>query len=101
VPSPNGFFFAAFFQSCRDAIKEDVMKVFLGFHERGKFVKSLNVTLISLIPKKVGVVEIRDFHPISLVSGIYKIIAKVLANRLKFVMEHIISKTQNAFIGGC
>jgi hypothetical protein len=48
--------------------------VFLEFQERGKFVKSLNVTFISLIPKKVGVVENKDFRPISLVSGIYKIL---------------------------
>jgi hypothetical protein len=48
----------------------------------------------------VGVVEVKDFRPISLVSGIYKIIAKVLANRLKIVLENMISKSQNAFIKG-
>jgi hypothetical protein len=42
----------------------------------------------------------KDFHPISLVGGIYKIIAKVLANRLKGVLEKVISKTESAFIKG-
>jgi hypothetical protein len=60
----------------------------------------LNATFIALIPKKVGAVEVKDFCPISLVSGIYKIIMKVLVNRLKIVMENITSKTQNAFIRG-
>jgi hypothetical protein len=48
--------------------------------------------------KKSRVVDIKDFQPISLVGGVYKIVAKVLANRLKLVMEKIISKPQNAFI---
>lgn len=43
-------------------------------------------------------VEVRDFRPINLVSDVYKIIAKVLANRFKIVLDDIISKTRNAFI---
>jgi precorrin-3B methylase len=39
------------------------------------------------IPKKVGAVLVKDFCRISLVSSIYKIIAKILANRLKTVLE--------------
>jgi hypothetical protein len=50
---------------------------------RGSFEKSINATFISLIPKKAGAVDIKDFRPISLVGGVYKIISKVLANRLK------------------
>jgi hypothetical protein len=64
------------------------------------FEKSHNATFIALIPKKSGVVDIMDFRPISLVGGVYKIIAKVIANRLKIVMEKISSKLQNAFIKG-
>jgi hypothetical protein len=45
--------------------------------------KSLNATFIALIPKKPRVVDVKDFRPISLVSGVYKIITKVLANKLK------------------
>jgi len=53
-----------------------------------------------LIPKKTGAIDVKDFCPISLIGGIYKIISKVLANRFKSVLGKIISNTQNAFIGG-
>jgi hypothetical protein len=76
------------------------MAVFSDFHARGKFEKSLNSTFISLIPKVPGATEFKDFRPISLVSGIYKIISKVLANRLKLVLSRIISTPQNAFVKG-
>jgi hypothetical protein len=58
------------------------MEVFCDFHAKGKFERSLNATFIALIHKISRVVDLKDFRPISLVSGIYKIIAKVLANRL-------------------
>jgi hypothetical protein len=70
------------------------------FHARGKFEKSLNSTFIFLIPKMSGASELKDYRPISLVSGIYKIISKVLANRLRLVMNNIISIPQNAFVKG-
>jgi hypothetical protein len=60
----------------------------------------LNATLVSLIPKKTGAMEVKDFRPISLIGGIYKIISKVLANRFKSVLGKIISNSQNVFIGG-
>jgi hypothetical protein len=62
--------------------------------------RSLNATSIALIRKKVGAVDIKDFRPINLVGGVYKIISKVLANRPKMIFEKVISKTRNAFIRG-
>jgi hypothetical protein len=81
-------------------LKEDIIKVFRNFHARGKFEMSLNATFIPLIPKNPKVIDPKDFRLISLVSGIYKIIAKILANRLKMMLGKIISKSQNAFIRG-
>lgn len=74
------------------------MEVFKDFHDGGVFEKSLNASFISLIPKVPGAIALKDFRPISLVGGIYKIIAKVLANRLKTVFEKVISKSQSAFV---
>ena len=76
------------------------MVVFSKFHDRGEFVKNINSTFIALISKVHGTMEIKDFRLISLVSGIYKIIAKVLANRMRRVMDRVISKPQNVFVKG-
>jgi hypothetical protein len=98
---PDGFSLA-FFQDCWDAIKTDIMGVFQDFHTYSKFVKSLNATFIALILKKSRALDLKDFFfwPISLVSGVYKIIAKVLVNRLRRVVKKVISKPQNAFVKG-
>ena len=61
------------------------------FHEHESFVRSLNSTYIVLIPKRGGVEDLKDFRPISLIGSIYKLIAKVLANRLKKVMNKLVN----------
>jgi hypothetical protein len=99
APGPDGFSLA-FFQDCWEVVKGDIMAVFADFHSHGKFVKSINSTFISLIPKFHGAKEIKDFCPISLVGGVYKIIVKVLANRMRRVMDKIIFKPQSAFVKG-
>ena len=96
-PGPDGFSMA-FFQACWGILKIDIMAVFHHFHVTGQFEKSLNATFIALITKKAAAVEIKDFRPISLVGGVYKILAKVLASRLCLVLGEIISAPQNAFI---
>jgi len=83
----------AFFQACWDVLKEDIMKVFHDFHARGKFERSLNAMFIALIPKILGMIDFKDFSPISLVSVIYKIIANILTNTLQMVLEKIVSKS--------
>jgi hypothetical protein len=53
------------------------------FHPSSKFEEILSATLIALISKNFEAIDLKDFWPISLVSGVYKIIAKVLAGRLR------------------
>ena len=74
------------------------MAVFQEFHSKASFQDSLNKSFIALITKKVGAVDLKDFRPISLVGVVYKLIATVLAKRLKTVLAKIISKSQNAFV---
>jgi hypothetical protein len=93
-------FSMAFFQKCWAVLKQDIMVIFSEFHNSCQFERSLNATFVSLIPKKVDAVEVKDFRPINLVGGVYKVISKVLANRLKSVLGKLISSSQNAFIGG-
>ena len=52
------------------------------------------------IPKKGNVKDLKDYKPISLVGGLYKILAKVLTNRLKRVIGKVVSSSQNAFMEG-
>ena len=76
------------------------MAVLHDFHAHENFEKSINATFIALIPKKPRALECKDFCPISIVSRVYKIIAKVLAIRLTMVLEKVVFISQNAFIGG-
>ena len=93
-------FSMAFYHHCWGVMERDVLAVFEEFYQHSKFEKSLNSTFISLIPKKNGASNIRDFRPISLVGSVYKILTKVLANRLKEVLDQLISKSHNSFVGG-
>ncbi|KAL6334230.1 hypothetical protein AAG906_007477 [Vitis piasezkii] len=52
------------------------------------------------VPSLDGIEDLKDFRPISLVGILYKLLAKVLANRLKKVMGKIVSKSQNTFVEG-
>ena len=56
--------------------------------------------LLSLIPKKNNALNIKYFQLISLVGSVYKLLSKVLANRLRMVLDKLISESQNSFVGG-
>ena len=91
APSSNGFSMV-FWQFSWEFMKIEVMNFFRDFYESSCFVRNLNSTFLVLIPKKDGPKDLRDFRPISLVRGLYKWLAKVLANRLKGVLDKGISK---------
>ena len=99
APRSDGFTIA-FRQFSWDSVKNDVMTVFKDFFETGKFVKSPNSTFIMMILKKEGAEDCKDNRPISLVDSFYKLIAKVLSNILKIVMNQLVNKAQNAFVEG-
>ncbi|XP_075099232.1 uncharacterized protein LOC142176070 [Nicotiana tabacum] len=98
-PGPNNFTLA-FYQRCWDTVKLDVMGTLNHFHKNCHMVKSFNASFIALIPKRKGAIELKDFRPISLTSNVYKIVAKVLTERLKKVIGKLVSDYQNAFIKG-
>ena len=85
-------FSMAFWQFSWEFVKEEVMRFFKEFHEHNCFFRSLSATFLVLIPRKGGVVDLRDFRPTNLVGGLYKWLAKVPANRLKLVVGKVISK---------
>ncbi|RVW94236.1 LINE-1 retrotransposable element ORF2 protein [Vitis vinifera] len=99
APGPDGFTIAVF-QECWDVIKEDLVRVFAEFHRSGIINQSTNASFIVLIPKKSLSKRISDFRPISLITSLYKIIAKVLSGRLRGVLHETIHYTQGAFVQG-
>ncbi|RVW84239.1 Transposon TX1 uncharacterized 149 kDa protein [Vitis vinifera] len=99
APGPDGFT-VAFWQFCWEFVKEEIVDVFKEFYEDKSFAKSLNSTFLVLIPKKGGAEDLGDFRPISLLGGVYKLLAKVLSNRIKGVLDKVVSPDQNAFVKG-
>ncbi|PNX89322.1 cysteine-rich receptor-like protein kinase, partial [Trifolium pratense] len=96
-PGPDGINFG-FFKDFWTELRGDVMRFISDFHRNGKLTKGINSTFIALIPKVDSPQRLNDFRPISLVSSIYKILAKVLANRLRLVIGSVISESQTAFV---
>ena len=78
-----------------------VVNVVLDFLNEGIMLPALNHTNIVLNPKVKNLEKMSDFRRTSLCNVIYKIISKVLANRLKQVLLEIISPTHSAFVLGC
>ncbi|GJT24730.1 RNA-directed DNA polymerase, eukaryota [Tanacetum coccineum] len=77
---------------CVKAIKE--------IFASGKFSIGCNSSFISLIPKISDAKFVKDFRPISLIGCQYKIVGKILANRLSVVIDDLVSLEQSAFIKG-
>jgi DUF1009 family protein len=98
-PGPDGVNFG-FVKDFWAEVKDDFMRFLFEFHSNRKLVKGSNCTFIVLIPKISNPQRVSDFRPISLVGCLYKVLAKVLANRLRAVISKIISKTQSAFVKG-
>lgn len=77
---------------------EEVLNYCQAWIRTKTFPGELNYTNVVLIPKKDNASYLRDLRPIALCNVLYKILAKVLANRLKVVLPFIISENQSAFV---
>lgn len=91
APSPDGFNFS-FQVCCWGSLREDFMKFFNEFHNKGILSKELKSSFVSLISKKEGASELGHFRPISLVGSVYKLLANVLADRLRAVLQNVIRR---------
>lgn len=91
---------AHFFQKHWHTLKKEVYSFALNVLNHHSYLVDVNYTFITLIPKVSDVKKVGEFRLISLCNVIYKIVAKVLANRLKSTLPHVISPNQSAFILG-
>jgi len=99
APGPDGFS-AAFYHHFWSEISPAVLKEVELFFEEGNMDQIHNHTNLCLIPKTEAPVSMVEFRPIALCNVSYKIISKILVNRLKKHLSSIISDYQAAFIPG-
>lgn len=96
-PGPDGYT-VEFFKSAWSIVGNDLTKAIQSFFIFGFLPKGVNATILALIPKKTDAREMKDYRPISYCNVLYKIISKILANRLKTILPGFIAPNQSAFI---
>jgi len=96
-PGPDGISLG-FIKKNWDILKDDLLRFLHEFHRNGRLSKGINSTFIAFIPQVDSPHCLNELRPISLVGSMYKILAKVLANRLRTVIGSVVSDSQSAFI---
>jgi len=99
APGPDGFN-GLFYQHHWDILEDQVFSTVQLFFQSGTLSPELNRTNLTLVPKVPTPEGLDQYRPISLCNYAYKIISKVLANRLKPFLPDLISKEQSAFVSG-
>ena len=99
APGPDGYS-SFFFKKAWPIVGGDFCSAIQDFFHSGRLLKQVNHSIITLIPKSKNVTFPSDFRPISCCNVIYKVLAKILADRLAQALQGIISPMQNAFLGG-
>ncbi|GJT45441.1 RNA-directed DNA polymerase, eukaryota [Tanacetum coccineum] len=97
APGPDGFTFG-FFRHFWYIVEKDVCNAVSYFFTHDDLPIGCNSSFIALIPKIPDANLVKDFRPISLIGSVYKIIAKILSNRLVNVLGGIVSEVQSAFV---
>ena len=82
APGFDGFNFK-FIREMWEVLEDEIYESVLEFFILGHSVRHLNVTWVTLIPKRENPTDIDDYRPISMVGALYKIIAKILSTGSK------------------
>jgi hypothetical protein len=99
APGPDGFG-AFFFQTYWEIVHKDVEDVVLQFFNTGWLLPNFNANNVILIPKSSNADSIDQFRPIAMANFKFKVISKIIADRLAQVLPSFISKEQRGFIKG-
>ena len=97
APGPDSMS-AIFFQKYWDVVGNDIMHMVLNVLNSNMSIADINRTNFTLIPKINSPSRLSNFRPISLCNVVYKLVSKVIANRLKNILPQIISENQSAFL---
>lgn len=98
-PGIDGFS-PCFYQFFWDIMEADITAICNDFVQFSHLPESINKTQLILIPKRATPNSMNDLRPIALCNVLYKIATKVLANRLKPLLNTLISSQQSAFVSG-
>lgn len=98
-PGPDGIT-AEFLQQNWDYVGPDLIKYFAEFCAGRALLDRFSYYYISLVPKKEEAMQPRDYRPIALSNITPKILAKMMATRIKLEMPKLISRNQFAFLQG-
>ncbi|XP_031106239.1 uncharacterized protein LOC116010884 [Ipomoea triloba] len=99
APGPDGMN-PCFYQQFWDVVGQDVSLFALNCLHTGQFPDGLCDANVVLIPKKGNPKFVTDLRPIALCNVVYKLMAKMLANKIKFLFDEIISESQSVFVPG-
>ncbi|KAJ9535960.1 hypothetical protein OSB04_un000878 [Centaurea solstitialis] len=99
APGPDGYS-SKFFKRAWSVIGKDVLIAVHNFFYSGRLLSELNHTLLRFIPKVPNATRVTDFRPISCCNVLYKVISKVVAERMKPYLSQLIGPDQSAFIPG-
>lgn len=97
TPGPDGFP-VEFFRAAWSVLGEEFISSTLDFFRTSFMPTSLNSTSLVLLPKRPGANTIREFRPIACLNTQYKLISKLISNRLKSILPSIILPNQTAFV---
>ncbi|XP_074318485.1 uncharacterized protein LOC141655295 [Silene latifolia] len=99
APGPDGYT-SGFFRDSWDIVGDDICSAIMEFFTSGNMLTQINATNITLIPKCDRPTTVSHFRPIACCNMVYKVISKLLCNRLALVLPDIIHENQGAFIKG-
>ncbi|CAI5969000.1 unnamed protein product [Closterium sp. NIES-65] len=88
------------FQHQWELLRKPVMSMVEEFVSSGKLPEVANEAVTIVLYKKGEETDVRNYRPITLLTSVYKILAKVVATRMKAVLDQVISKEQFGFLPG-
>jgi len=88
-----------FFKACWKIVKQDILKVVEDSRSK-KVLKAFNASFIALIPKEENAMTPDGFRPIALCNVVYKIISKVIVNKLKALLLALFSEEKIGYVEG-